>query len=296
MNQSPDLSPVFAAAERVMGKTAPNPPVAAGAYDAQGSLLGVAAHQGAGLPHAERNLLDKARREGWIDKIHTLYTTLEPCHHHGRTPPCTHMIVAEKIPRVLYGVRDPNPEAAGGADFLKENGVDVEGDVGAEEACISLAPFLHKVKTGLPFVVVKSAHRTDGGMIPPPGAKTFTSQKDLTAAHILRRQSDAIITGSGTVLADHPLFTVRHVADHPGKKRHVVILDRRRRVPQDYLAALAGNGLVPHIADDFDAALRYLADQGCLQVLVEAGPTLLSTIESRGCWQKWVRFYEENPK
>jgi diaminohydroxyphosphoribosylaminopyrimidine deaminase/5-amino-6-(5-phosphoribosylamino)uracil reductase len=309
----------LAAARRLEGATAPNPPVGCVLLDAVGNVLAVAAHQGAGTPHAEARAIEEARAKGKLADIHTVVVTLEPCNHHGRTPPCTETILATPAQSVVVGAADPNPHVAGGgAARLKKAGLDIqflqsrharEGGHptslitsaskldsrlrGNDELIFSLnrliAPFAKRVTQGLPFVTVKQAIDRDGSMLPPARQKTFTSQGSLFIAHALRRRADAIVTGSGTVLADDPLFTVRHLPDHPGKRRSLYIFDRRGRVPSSYLEAAAQRGLDAVIVSDFEAVLRDAAAAGCNEVLVEAGPQFTSHVLQSSFWDEHVR-------
>lgn len=274
-----------AAARRWLGATAPNPPVGAAALDAHGGIIAVAAHQRAGEGHAEALLLRQLQARGQIAAVHTLCVTLEPCNHHGRTPPCTEAILAAGIRRVAIGVRDPNPAVAGGgAARLQAAGVAVRQGVEAELCAQLLYAFAHSVTVGKPWLTVKRALDAQGGMIPPPEQKTFTSPAALKLAHRLRKRADAILTGSGTILADNPCFTVRHVPDHPGKQRILAILDRRRRVPADYLAAAQARGFVPVLYDAPEAALTDLAARGVRDVLAEAGPQLSASLLKSPFW------------
>ena len=125
-------------------------------------------------------------------------------------------------------------------------------------------------------------------MIPPKGAKTFTSPASLVLAHKLRKRADAVLTGSGTVLADAPEFTVRRVVDFAGKRRFQAILDRRGRVQAPYLQAAVDRGFQTFIATDIAAALRHLGDLGALEVLVEAGPAVLQSVQDGGFWDEWI--------
>ena len=158
-----------------------------------------------------------------------------------------------------------------------------------------IAPFAKRTLHGLPWVTVKQAMNAQGSMIPPIGQKTFTSQSSLILAHQLRRRADAIITGSGTVLADDPHFTVRLVEDFAGKKRHLVLFDRRRRVPQSYLDAAASRGFKISFADNLQTALKNLAEQGALEVLVEAGPSLNQSILNSNLWDEQVLITQGDP-
>lgn len=280
-----------AAARRFEGATAPNPPVGCVLLDRMGNVLASRAHQGAGTPHAEALAIAEARSNGTLPRLHTVVVTLEPCNHHGQTPPCTQAILATPARRVVFGLPDPNPGVAGGgARRLREAGVTVEAFAGdAAQLRRLLAPFTKRVTAGLPFVTVKQAINREGTMFPPAGRSTFTSQGSLLIAHALRRRADAIITGSGTVLADEPRFTVRHLPDHVGKRRRLFIFDRRGRVPSAYLEAAAQRGLDAAIATDLEAALREAAASGCNEVLVESGPQLTAHVLQSSCWDEHVR-------
>lgn len=273
------------AARRWLGATAPNPPVGAAALDAQGNIIGVAAHQRAGEGHAEALLLEQLRARNFLTAVHTLCVTLEPCNHHGRTPPCAEAILAAGIRHVAIGVRDPNPKVAGGgAARLQAAGVTVTQGVEAERCAQLLYAFTYSVTTGRPWLTVKRAFDAQGSMIPPPGQKTFTTPAALKLAHRLRKRADAILTGSGTILADNPCFTVRHVPDYAGKQRVLAILDRRHRVSLAYLAAAPTRGLVPVIYDTIAEALADLAARGVRDVLVEAGPQLAASLLASPFW------------
>jgi diaminohydroxyphosphoribosylaminopyrimidine deaminase/5-amino-6-(5-phosphoribosylamino)uracil reductase len=281
----------LAAARRHEGATAPNPPVGCVLLDSAGNVLAVAAHQGTGTLHAEARAIEEARAGGKLADIHTVVVTLEPCNHHGRTPPCTEAILATPARCVVIGVSDPNPHVSGGgAARLKEAGLDISFFNGNTTQLKRLiAPFAKRVMKELPFVTVKQAVNRDGSMVPPAGQKTFTSQGSLLIAHALRRRADAIITGSGTVLADDPLFTVRHLPDHPGKRRKLYIFDRRHRVPFSYLEAATQRGLDAVIVSDLEAVLCEAGAAGINEILVEAGPQLTAHVLQSLWWDEHVR-------
>lgn len=284
------------AAEQFLGATAPNPPVGAIALDKNGKVLLGAGHQGAGLPHAEAKVLDMAERLGKLRAIETLVVTLEPCNHQGRTPPCTEAILRHKnIRRVVIGARDPNPIAQGGAEVLRAKGIEVIEGVLERECRALIRAFTKFVTKKVPYVTLKSAWR-NGTMIPPPGQKTFTSPEALNFAHRLRKRADAIWTGSGTVLTDSPELTVRHVPDHPAKKRVLVLSDRRRRVPQDWITRAEKNGFELLWAETLEEGLQELAKRGILEVLVEAGPTLLDALLKSGLWDEHVIISQDAEK
>jgi diaminohydroxyphosphoribosylaminopyrimidine deaminase/5-amino-6-(5-phosphoribosylamino)uracil reductase len=287
------LRAALAEARQHEGATAPNPAVGCALLDAAGEILCTGAHVGPGRPHAEAAALARAEAEGLTSAIHTVVVTLEPCNHHGRTGPCSKAILKSPAKAVWYALPDPNPEASGGAARLTAAGVPARQILGTAPVLAEVqrltAPFLTRVTKGRPFLTVKQALDAQGSMIPPKGAKTFTGPAALLLAHALRRRADAIVTGSGTVLADRPEFTVRHLPDIAGKTRALAILDRRGRVDEGYLHSARAKGFDPFIAQDLDAALAELAARGCNEALVEAGPSLLATLEARGLWDEWVR-------
>jgi len=295
----PAIDAALSAAAPFCGATAPNPPVGASAIDHQGNLLGSAAHERAGRAHAEAALLERLAREGRLGQVHTLVVTLEPCNHTGRTPPCTEAILRAQIPRVVFLVADPHPKAAGGGERLRASGVEVLGAEQMrpvlsveqrEKLVLQLGPFLKRVTQGLPWITIKQALDPQGSMIPPPGTKTFTSESSLRFAHELRRRSDAILTGSGTILADEPEFTVRKIPDHREKIRALWIADRRARVGDAFLRDALSRRLMAERVPDWREALTQAGSLGVLEVLVEAGPGLSAAVLQSQLWDRWVRF------
>ncbi|MDP2778918.1 bifunctional diaminohydroxyphosphoribosylaminopyrimidine deaminase/5-amino-6-(5-phosphoribosylamino)uracil reductase RibD [Devosia sp.] len=285
-------------ASQWQGATAPNPPVACVLLDASGETLAAAAHQRAGGPHAEALAVSQCRANDTVHRIHTVVVTLEPCNHTGRTPACTGVILQTPARHIWIGARDPNPlVAGGGGNYLAHAGrsghalADLDDPAApklAEAVTRLIAPFAKHVTTGKPWVTVKHALDRDGSMIPPAGQKTFTSDASLDLAHQLRKRADAVITGSGTILADAPQFTVRRLPDFPGKRRHLVILDRRGRVPPSYVEAAQARGFLVSIEADLATALTELGQAGCLEVLVEAGAELTQSILTSPLWDEHV--------
>lgn len=244
----------------VLGRTSPNPPVGAVALDGEGSVVGEGATQPPGGPHAEREALRTATAP-----VHTVVCTLEPCDHTGRTGPCTAALVEAGVRRVVFAHRDPNPAAAGGAETLRAAGVDVV-EVGGPEG--ALAYWLHAQRTGRPFVTWKFAATLDGRSAAADGTSQWITGPEARAdVHALRSQCDAIVAGSGTVLADDPALTTR---PDPGHQPLRVVVDRRGRVPADARALGEGSW---HVTDDRDV-LAELAERGVTRVLLEGGPTL----------------------
>ncbi len=271
----------IALARPFRGATAPNPPVGALVISQHGEVIGRGAHPRAGEPHAEILALRG------VSDPHTLVVTLSPCNHTGRTPPCTEAILAAGIRCVIIGAADPNRAVRGGAvDRLKAAGIEVLENIARPECEELIVGFATRAKYNRPYVKIKRALRSDGSMIPPHGQKTFTSIESLRRAHQLRKESDAIVTGSGTVLADEPLFTVRHVPDHDNKRRTVLLLDRRSRVSPFWEEQATQRGLQVLRATSWEQGLCELADQGVLEVLVEAGPKLSAAILQTDLWDQ----------
>ena len=259
-------------AQAFRGATSPNPPVGAAGIDSQGRILAVAAHQKAGMPHAEIEVINAFRASDSLEDLDTIVVTLEPCNHQGRTGPCTDAIIAAGVKKIVLGAKDPNPNVSGaGSKTLRSAGIQVFEGVCNRDCEALIAPFRHHIKTGKPWITIKQALLPDGSMIPPTGQKTFASASSLKFAHGLRKRADAIITGSGTILADNPEFTIRHLDDHQNKQRYLVLLDRRKRVPDEWVKNAQARGF--HIVEGMDLpeALDFLGKAGAVEVLVEAG-------------------------
>jgi len=285
------LRQAIAAARAFEGATAPNPPVGAVILDAQGKVLVLGAHEKAGQAHAEILAIENAQKAGVWEQRHTLIVTLEPCNHTGRTPPCTDAILKSGFKRVIAGTRDPNPAVRGGGlGRLLSAGVETEiasGNIEAE--CRELIRSFSKwVNTGQPWVTVKRAFTAQGSMIPPSGQKTFTSEKSLELAHSLRKRADALWTTAATILADQPEFTVRRVQDHPAKKRWLVVMDRRKQLPREWVKAAQARGFEIVSNLELQEVLPFLGSKGCLEVLVEVGPTFSQVLIDSGLWDEQV--------
>lgn len=198
------------------GLTFPNPRVGA-VLVRGGKILGEGFHRRAGDPHAEVNAVREAKKRGHIAIGATLYVTLEPCSTHGRTPPCTDLILRERIARVVYAATDPNPAHAGAAArLLRSAGVTVSAGTLADEAAALNRDFNWSIVQRRPWVVAKIALSLDGKITTPPGDDPWlTSPEARRAAHELRWESDAILIGAETARLDNPRLTVRL----PGKPR-----------------------------------------------------------------------------
>ncbi len=253
----------------------PNPRVGCVLLSAEGDVLGEGWHRGAGTPHAEPAALADARERGADVRGATAVVTLEPCDHTGRTGPCSVALVEARVARVVVAVPDPNPVAGGGSARLRAAGVAVE--TGVEEAAgrALLRPWLLAVGRGRPFVVLKTASTLDGRVAAADGSSRWiTSPESRAHAHAFRAEVDALVVGTGTVLADDPALTARAadgvLADH--QPLRVVV--GRRDLPGGGRLAGPGGELVHLRTRDPRTVLAALQEREVRTVLVEGGPTL----------------------
>ena len=213
-------------AKQGSGWTAPNPLVGAVVVK-NGRVIGEGYHRKYGELHAERNALAACTED---PAGATLYVTLEPCCHYGKTPPCTEIIIEKKIAKVVIGSRDPNPKVAGkGARILREHGIEVVEDY-MREACDALNPvFFHYITTKTPYVVLKFAMTLDGKIATRTGAsKWITGEAARNHVHQLRGRYAGILAGIGTVLEDDPMLNCRIDGAHQPLR---IILDSHLRIP-----------------------------------------------------------------
>jgi diaminohydroxyphosphoribosylaminopyrimidine deaminase/5-amino-6-(5-phosphoribosylamino)uracil reductase len=285
----------LALAERGWGQTAPNPLVGA-VVVRDGHAVGEGWHTRLGAPHAE---VEALRDAGTRAHGAALYVTLEPCNHHGRTPPCTEAILAAGIRRVVAAVADPHAAARGGAERLRREGVEVEVGVEEEAARELNAPFFHSLASDRPFVRLKLALSIDGALADATGRPGWLTGEEARAeVHRLRAGSDAIAVGIGTVLADDPQLTVRGVAP-PRVPPLRVVFDSSARLPlasrlvrsaretpvlvvcwapdPTHAAALEHAGVELLHAATLPAALRALRARGVGSLLLEGGAGLASS-------------------
>jgi diaminohydroxyphosphoribosylaminopyrimidine deaminase/5-amino-6-(5-phosphoribosylamino)uracil reductase len=215
-------------AARGRGRTSPNPLVGAVVVSPDGVIVGTGYHERLGEPHAEVRALSAA---GDRARGATLYCTLEPCCHHGRTGPCAARIVDAGVARVVASVQDPNPLVSGGGFvFLRAHGVDVDIGLGAERAVHLNQPFFTLMREHRPFVILKAATSMDGRIAESPGRRTYLSSAPANRhVHCSRAEVDAIGVGSGTVLIDDPELTARGVYRERPLWR--VVFDRSLRTP-----------------------------------------------------------------
>ncbi|MEJ5301054.1 MAG: bifunctional diaminohydroxyphosphoribosylaminopyrimidine deaminase/5-amino-6-(5-phosphoribosylamino)uracil reductase RibD [Thermodesulforhabdaceae bacterium] len=218
-------------AKKGMGRVSPNPMVGA-VIVKDGIVVGRGFHRAVGEAHAEVNAIHDA---GESARGATLYVTLEPCNHYGRTPPCTDAILRAGIKKVVIGMLDPNPHVTGGgADRLCREGVEVVSGILEDECRYLNRTFIKYVTTGFPYVIAKSAMTLDGKIATRTGdSKWITSELARRFVHKLRSEVDAICVGIGTAIADNPLLTVRYNLKKSHRKPIRIVIDRQLRISED---------------------------------------------------------------
>ncbi|MDX8403095.1 MAG: bifunctional diaminohydroxyphosphoribosylaminopyrimidine deaminase/5-amino-6-(5-phosphoribosylamino)uracil reductase RibD [Mariprofundaceae bacterium] len=277
-------------AKKGIGTTHPNPRVGAVIVN-KGIVVGEGWHQHAGEPHAEINALEKA---GHKARGGTLYVTLEPCSSTGKTPPCTGAILRAGIWRVLFASSDPNPKMAGGGELLKIRDIEVTGGLLADEADKLNGPFFHYVKTGRPYITAKGAISLDGKLATyRHDSQWISGEKSRKHAHGLRAEADAIIIGTGTLSHDNPSLTVRDAKVKGNVPMRVVIGMRTPKFSPDckllddaaptriYVRTINEEtakwrdaGIQIGRAPNLITILKHLAQDGCLNILLEGGGRL----------------------
>ena len=303
-------------ARRGLGLVSPNPLVGA-VVVRDGEVVGEGWHEGPGRPHAEAVALQAA---GEAARGATLYVTLEPCAHYGRTPPCTPLVRDAGIVRVVAAMGDPNPLVDGrGFRELHDSGIDIEVGLLEGEARALNEAFVKHVRTGLPFVTLKMAASLDGKAAARDGtSKWITGEEARTEVHRMRASADAILVGAGTAFRDDPSLTVRDPW-YPGPPKLRVVVDGRGIVPETHrlfdgtaptmvattegapegrrdawrargadvlLLDDAGSSLIP-----LEDLLAELGKRDVQHVLVEGGPTLAWELVARDLVDKVVLFF-----
>ncbi len=299
------------------GRTSPNPMVGA-VVVREGRVVGRGYHRQAGTPHAEIHALTAAGEQA---RGATLYVTLEPCSHHGRTPPCTEAIITAGIGRVVAAVVDPNPLVAGrGVERLRQAGIDVEVGLRAQQARRLNEVFQKYITTGRPFVVLKSALTLDGKVATATGdSRWVTGAVARRHAHGLRDALDAVMVGVGTVLADDPQLNCRikggrdpvrlvvdslartpphaRVLNGGGESAAPVIIAVTAAAPPQRVKALAAAGARVVVVDgpgprvDLARLLEILGSEEITGVLLEGGPELAASAQAAGLVDKYVFYY-----
>ncbi len=262
-----------------------NPRVGCVILSPDGEIIAEGWHRGVGTPHAEVDALSRLGDGG--ARGATAVVTLEPCNHYGHTGPCSEALIAAGVARVVYSVSDPGVASSGGAARLREAGVDVEGGLLADEVERFLRVWLTSTRLGRPFVSVKWASTLDGRAAAADGSSRWiTGTAARQRVHEQREQVDAILIGTGTVIADDPSLTARGDAGEllPHQPVPVVIGDRVIPAGAKLAGALAMQ------SHDLPAILRDLFERGIRHAYVEGGPTLASAFIAAGLADEYLIF------
>jgi diaminohydroxyphosphoribosylaminopyrimidine deaminase/5-amino-6-(5-phosphoribosylamino)uracil reductase len=281
VNEKDLMGRAIAVAESVRVSTAPNPWVGCVVVSGQDpTLVFEGATAPPGGPHAEVTALEGA---GPVHaKGATLFTTLEPCVHHGRTPPCTDAIIAAGVGRVIIAVEDPDPLVAGqGVEALRAAGIDVSVGLCAAEVSEQLAPYLKHRRSGQPWVVLKMAASLDGQTAAPDGtSRWITGEAARLDVHRLRARSDAILVGAGTVRDDDPELTAR-LPGGPSPRQPLRVVLGQAAPDSKIQPALELSG-------DLGDVLHELGQRGVLQLLVEGGASVAHEFHAAGLVDRYV--------
>ena len=262
------------------GWTNPNPMVGA-VIVKDGQIIGEGYHEKCGMLHAERNAIASLTESA--DGA-TMYVTLEPCCHHGKTPPCTEAIIEQKIARVVIGSRDPNPKVAGkGVEILRDAGIAVVEDYMRDE-CDKLNPiFFHYIKTKKPYVIMKYAMTLDGKIATKTGAsKWITAEEARREVQVMRHRYMGIMVGIGTVLADDPMLNIPLDSQivKSAKKQQTIIAYSDITYAEEKLKILQDAGIetVCCLGDDkridLNKLMSFIGNKGIDSILLEGGGTL----------------------
>ena len=275
------------ASEAARGISSPNPAVGAVILDAHGIVVGSGSTRPPGGPHAEIVALTEA---GDRARGGTAVVTLEPCNHTGRTGPCSQALVAAGVASVVFAVADPNPLASGGADALRNAGIRVEQGVGTREVQQGpLRAWLHKQRTGRPHVTWKYAATLDGRSAAADGTSQWITGPEARAhVHAERAKLDAIVVGTGTVLADDPRLTARRADGTLAPHQPVRVVVGSRPIPAT--AAIRGPEATTVFLDTHDpaAVIEALGDHTDIQI--EGGPTLAGAFLAAGLVDRVVAY------
>jgi diaminohydroxyphosphoribosylaminopyrimidine deaminase/5-amino-6-(5-phosphoribosylamino)uracil reductase len=270
--------------------TGGNPQVGCVLLDADGVTVAEGWHRGAGTPHAECDAMSKLPALG---RVHadgspdasglTAVVTLEPCNHTGRTGPCSEALLAAGIARVVYAISDPGHRSGGGAERLRAGGVIVDAGVLSDEAEVFLHKWLTAVRRGRPWVTVKWASTLDGRVAAADGTSQWiTGTAARQRVHEQRAASDAILTATGTVLADDPSLTARGDAGELMPHQPIPVVVGERAIPDDAALRRHPAGLIETRTRDLEKVLTDLGERGIQRVFVEAGPELITSIVRDG--------------
>ncbi|OZC43949.1 bifunctional diaminohydroxyphosphoribosylaminopyrimidine deaminase/5-amino-6-(5-phosphoribosylamino)uracil reductase RibD [Rhodococcoides fascians A21d2] len=275
------------ASESARGISAPNPAVGAVILDARGTVVGVGSTRPPGGPHAEIVALAEA---GDRARGGTAVVTLEPCDHTGRTGPCSQALIEAGIATVVHAVADPNPLASGGAETLRGAGIRVEQGIGEREVRQGpLRAWLHKQRTGRPHVTWKYAATLDGRSAAADGTSQWITGPEARAhVHAERAKLDAIVVGTGTVLADDPRLTARRLDGSLALHQPVRVVVGSRQIPAN--AAIRGSEAPTVFLDTHDPAAVIEALGEHTDVQIEGGPTLAGAFLAAGLIDRVVAY------
>jgi diaminohydroxyphosphoribosylaminopyrimidine deaminase/5-amino-6-(5-phosphoribosylamino)uracil reductase len=258
-----------------------NPQVGCVILATSGAVLAEGWHRGAGTPHAEVDALSKLA--SGQAKGTTAVVTLEPCNHTGLTGPCSEALIAAGVSGVAYSVADPSERASGGAERLRHAGVQVVGGVLADEVSEAMRPWLTATRLGRPFVTVKWASSLDGRTAAADGTSQWiTGTAARQHVHEQRERSDAIVVGTGTVLADDPSLTARGDGGELLQHQPIPVVVGERHMPTDAKVFAHPMGTIVTGSRDLPTALDGLFARDIRRVFVEGGPTLASAFVSAG--------------
>jgi len=265
--------------------TGGNPQVGCVLVDADGTVVAEGWHRGAGTAHAEVDALSKIDSAAGL----TAVVTLEPCNHTGRTGPCAAALIAAGVTRVVYAVADPGPHSSGGGERLRAAGVEVEEGVLAAEVEAFIHPWLTATRRGTPWVTVKWASSLDGRAAAADGtSKWITGTAARQRVHEQRADSDAILVGTGTVLADDPSLTARGDAGELMPHQPVPVVVGERSVPPTAKLHDHPAGLIETHSRDLEQVLSGLYGRGIRRVFVEGGPVVASALVAAGLVDEYL--------
>jgi diaminohydroxyphosphoribosylaminopyrimidine deaminase/5-amino-6-(5-phosphoribosylamino)uracil reductase len=265
--------------------TGVNPQVGCVLLDADGTIVAEGWHRGVGTPHAEVDALSKVSTGSTTGAAAglTAVVTLEPCNHTGHTGPCSVALIEAGIARVVFAVPDPSPTAGGGAQRLRDAGVEVIEGVLADEASEFQRKWLLSARLGRPFVTVKWASTLDGRAAAADGSSQWiTGTASRQRVHEQREQADAILVGTGTVIADDPSLTARGDAGELMEHQPLPVVIGERAIPGDAKLWEHPRGVLESGSRNLDEVLAWLFEQGIRRTFVEGGPTLASAFIAAG--------------
>ena len=261
----------------------PNPRVGCVILDTSGQIAGRGFHRGAGHPHAEVEALADAEANRRPVEHGTVVTTLEPCAHTGRTPPCAKALIRAKIDRLAFAIKDPSPQAGGGGRICEEAGIDVAKDLDPERAGALNHAWLHAIATSRPFVTLKTAATLDGKIAASDEtSKWITSFEARIHAHLFRAQVDAIVIGTGTALKDDPALTARRPDGRLASHQPYRVVVGETRLPEDCKLKAAGGRLITLHTRRVHDVLSALDDLEVRHLLLEGGARLAASFIRAG--------------